>query len=59
MKSKIIITALAFIVYIGCVIWICDGIKLQPHDKFLICFIGIVVIVGGATFPLTPKSKEQ
>ena len=27
-------------IYIGCVLWIYDGIKLDPSDKFVICWFG-------------------
>ena len=27
-------------IYIGCVLWIYDGIKLDPSDKFVVCWFG-------------------
>lgn len=52
MLKKIFIIIAMLIIYIGCVIWICDGIVLLPNDKFLICFLGALIIDGGITFPI-------
>jgi 1,4-dihydroxy-2-naphthoate octaprenyltransferase len=49
--KRIIVTTLILAAYIGCVVWIADGMVLRPHDKFLICGIGGVIIFAGATYP--------
>jgi hypothetical protein len=58
-KKRILIILIAFITYIGCVMWISDGITLRPIDKFLICFLGATIIVGGITFPSQSKTNNN
>lgn len=51
MKIKIIITIAVFIAFVGSTIWITEGLTLKPQDKFLICWIGGIIIGGGLAFP--------
>lgn len=38
--KNIIIGVVVMAIYIGCVSWIYEGIKLEPADKFVICWFG-------------------
>lgn len=38
--KRIFTAVIVMAIYIGCVLWIYEGIKLDPADKFLICWFG-------------------
>ena len=38
--KRILISVVVMAIYIGCVLWIYDGIKLDPSDKFVVCWFG-------------------
>ena len=38
--KRIITAVIVMAIYIGCVMWIYEGIKLEPADKFVICWFG-------------------
>jgi len=44
MKKFIGLLLLFLSFYIGSVLWITDWIELLPHDKFLIVWMGVIVI---------------
>ena len=42
MKKLILTLILSYAVYVGCIVWICWGIKLGPDEKTVICMFGIM-----------------
>ncbi len=38
--KRIITAVIVMAIYIGCVLWIYEGIKIDPADKFLIRWFG-------------------
>jgi len=45
MKKFIGLLLLFLAGYVGSVLWIVDGVKLEPPDKFLIVWMGVIVII--------------
>ena len=46
MKQAIFVFVITTIIYVSCVIWITQGLKLEPMGKIDICFIGLIFIVA-------------
>ncbi len=42
MKKFIITLLILLTIYIGCVVWITWGVKLEPLDKILICIMAAI-----------------
>ena len=42
MKKLILTLILSYAVYVGCIVWICWGIKIGPEEKIAICMFGII-----------------
>lgn len=46
MKKLILTLILSYAVYVGCIVWICWGVKLGPEDKTCICVVGLFPLLA-------------
>lgn len=42
--KKFLIVFVCMVVYVGCVLWVVDGVQLKPDDKAFICALGVVTL---------------